>query len=341
MLATSLVWACVVLLLLVFIWGYQDKQAQWELVERLSTQEALAARPSPFPPAATRPWQPTPTASRVPVQVPSATPTELTRPSATPLSEFLPETELEAQTSPTSVWAEQLVASPTSARSRTTPTRPAEPSPTAPFFPTFTPTRQPAATTSPAAATPTATPAVDSTALSSRTLADDITIVQPAVRTRHGQPTRLVIRSVGIDAPVVAVMPVTVTQNGQQYSTWPVADFAAGWHATSALPGQPGNIVLAGHHNIKGEVFRYLVDVQEGDEVDLYIGDSVYRYYVEQKMILKEKGEPLSVRQKNAMWIAPTPDERVTLVTCWPYTNNTHRVVVVAKPRSEARRSGG
>ena len=32
--------------------------------------------------------------------------------------------------------------------------------------------------------------------------------------------------------------------------------------------------------------------------------------------------------------LAPTDDVRVTLVTCWPYTNNTHRVIVVAKPAS-------
>lgn len=25
-------------------------------------------------------------------------------------------------------------------------------------------------------------------------------------------------------------------------------------------------------------------------------------------------------------------DERLTFVTCWPYTNNTHRVIVVAEP---------
>jgi sortase A len=125
-----------------------------------------------------------------------------------------------------------------------------------------------------------------------------------------------------------------VEQNGQQFSMWEVADYAAGWHMTSALPGQPGNTVLSGHHNIKGEVFRYLVDVQEGDEVDLYVGDTAYRYYVEQKLILKEKGEPAEVRRQNAQWIAPTNDVRVTLVTCWPYTNNTHRVIVVARPRS-------
>ena len=147
------------------------------------------------------------------------------------------------------------------------------------------------------------------------------------------QPTRITLKSVGIDTSVVPVGWSIAEQNGRKFSVWDVADFAAGWHKTSAFPGQPGNTVLAGHNNVKGEVFRYLVGVQEGDEVDLYVGDTVYRYYVEQKLIVKEKGEPLEVRQQNAQWIAPTDDTRVTLVTCWPYTSNTHRVIVVAKPR--------
>ncbi|HMQ55905.1 MAG TPA: sortase, partial [Anaerolineae bacterium] len=57
-----------------------------------------------------------------------------------------------------------------------------------------------------------------------------------------------------------------------------------------------------------------------------------YEYVVDFKTIVKEKGESVDVRRKNAQWIAPTNDERLTLVTCWPYTNNTHRVIVVAKP---------
>jgi sortase A len=142
----------------------------------------------------------------------------------------------------------------------------------------------------------------------------------------------VVIKSVGIDTPVVPVGWSIVEQNGREFSVWNVADFAAGWHKTSALPGQPGNTVLSGHHNIKGEVFRYLVDVQEGDEVILYVGDAAYPYRVEQKLTVKEKGEPVEVRRQNAQWIAATNDIRVTLVTCWPYTNNTHRVIVVAKP---------
>jgi sortase A len=90
--------------------------------------------------------------------------------------------------------------------------------------------------------------------------------------------------------------------------------------------------VLNGHHNIKGQVFRYLVDLEPGDPVYIYAQDQEYTFAVTEKHILKEKGEPLDVRRENAKWIEPTDDERLTMITCWPYTNNTHRLVVVAKP---------
>ena len=35
---------------------------------------------------------------------------------------------------------------------------------------------------------------------------------------------------------------------------------------------------------------------------------------------------------ENAAWIMPSEDERLTLVTCWPYTSNTHRLIIVARP---------
>jgi sortase A len=49
-------------------------------------------------------------------------------------------------------------------------------------------------------------------------------------------------------------------------------------------------------------------------------------------MILKELGEPIEVRYQNARWILPSLDERLTLVTCWPKTGNTHRLIIVAFP---------
>ncbi len=145
-------------------------------------------------------------------------------------------------------------------------------------------------------------------------------------------PDRIVAPAIGLDAPVVSVGWKTVEENGQTVTEWEVADYAAGWHKTSAYPGHIGNTVISGHHNIRGEVFRYVVNLEPGDIVDLYVGPTVYRYVVTEKYILKEKGMPPEVRRENARWIAPTNDERLTLVTCWPYTNNTHRVVVVAKP---------
>ena len=146
-------------------------------------------------------------------------------------------------------------------------------------------------------------------------------------------PSRIVIPAIGLDAPVVPVGWSVVTQNGQQVSMWDVPNRrAAGWLKTTARVGEPGNTVFDGHHNIYGEVFRYLVDLKPGDMIQLWAGDQVREYVVSLMKILPEKGQPIEVRLKNARWIQPTGDERLTLVTCWPYESNTHRLIVVALP---------
>ena len=156
-------------------------------------------------------------------------------------------------------------------------------------------------------------------------------------------PTRIVAPAIKLDAPVVAMGWKMVEYEGteeRQVAEWDVPKDAAGWHANSALAGRPGNTVLSGHHNIEGKVFRYVVDLEIGDEIVLYAGDRAYAYAVTEKYILKEAGMPWAVRQKNAQWIAPTTDERLTLVTCWPYEwpGNTHRVIIVAKPEPDPER---
>ena len=120
--------------------------------------------------------------------------------------------------------------------------------------------------------------------------------------------------------------------DGSAYSEWDVASYAAGWHQNSALPGDIGNVVLSGHHNIEGAVFRYVVDLEPGDSISLYEGGQAFDYVVQQTMILKDKHVPYEQRVENARWIDSFPDKRLTLVTCWPYTGNTHRVIVVAMP---------
>ncbi|HTP08433.1 MAG TPA: sortase [Anaerolineae bacterium] len=149
------------------------------------------------------------------------------------------------------------------------------------------------------------------------------------VNLTDGVPTRLVIPAIKLDAPIEKVRWHTV----DGVSQWDVPDhFAAGWLMTSAPLGKPGNTALTGHHNIDGEVFRNLVKLQPGDRITIYSNDQPFYYEVQLRRILPERGQSDEVRRENARWIQPTTDERITLITCWPYTSNTHRLIIVAKP---------
>jgi LPXTG-site transpeptidase (sortase) family protein len=146
-------------------------------------------------------------------------------------------------------------------------------------------------------------------------------------------PAWITIPEIGLDAPVVPAETKIVKVGGKEYQQWLAPDqFASGWHPDSARLGETGNTVLNGHHNIAGEVFGKLVDLEVGDQILVYSTESVFYYQVTNKMILPEKYEQIDVRMSNAQWILPSQDERLTLITCWPYESNTHRLILVAKP---------
>lgn len=145
-------------------------------------------------------------------------------------------------------------------------------------------------------------------------------------------PTHIRIPSVGIDAPVVEVGYEVVEIEGQQVIQWQVADYAAGHHNTSASPGEGGNIVISGHSDWRGEVFRTLEFAKLGDEVILTTPNGEYRYQIVEIHYRKEVGVPLEERIATGRFLDPMPEERVTLVTCWPYGVDDHRLIVVAKP---------
>ena len=146
-------------------------------------------------------------------------------------------------------------------------------------------------------------------------------------------PDRLIIPVINLDAPIIPVSFSTITIGSQVYDQWLTPNqFAAGWQASSALLGLPGNTVLSGHHNEYGKVFKDLVKLKKGDIVSLYSIAREFRYQVVAAMILPELNQPLSVRLDNARWIEKSTDERITLITCWPAYSNTHRVIVVAYP---------
>lgn len=150
----------------------------------------------------------------------------------------------------------------------------------------------------------------------------------------QGEPNRLVIPAIDLDTAIVDVGWEVVERGSQRTTEWQTADNAAGRHINSAQPGEQGNVVLSGHHNTKGEVFRRI------SQQELAIGDMVYLYddqgrrfdyqVTEVTEPLLEVGASEAQRQANAGYIQPTSDARVTLVTCWPYWTNTHRIVAVA-----------
>ncbi|HMA36503.1 MAG TPA: sortase [Chloroflexia bacterium] len=149
--------------------------------------------------------------------------------------------------------------------------------------------------------------------------------------TRPGQlaPPAVAVRIVAPTAHIDTRIIPTYIDHG----AWQVADYAAGWLYGTPQPGQPGNSVFAGHNNWHGEVFRYLEFMQIGDAFTIYTSDNVaHHYQVTEMYKVPEQGVDRAQQVANARYVNNTPDERVTLITCWPYTTYTHRLIVIGHP---------
>ena len=160
--------------------------------------------------------------------------------------------------------------------------------------------------------------------------------VGPGSRPSGAIPSRIRLQagSIGLDAPVVAIQPRTESQQGVDVQVWTDPPNAAGYHSGSGVPGQPGNIVISGRNNGQGEVFKNLTDLKTGDEIAVSAPDGTYTYVVEQTLMLPDKYISAEKRAANEAWLAGEgTDQRLTLVSAWPYDSSTHRVIVVAKAR--------
>ena len=197
-------------------------------------------------------------------------------------------------------------------------------------FPSFT------ATVPGPTAPPTETPAQPGSPVptSSQEASPSPTLAPPsptATPTPLPPAVRIAMPRLGIDAKVLEMGWKTITEGGGRRAEWVIPEYAAGHAVNSANPGEVGNVVITGHHNIKGEVFKGLWNAKEGDEIILYAQDGTsYRYVVTQDVLkLWEKDATEEERRAHARYMDQTSDSRVTLITCWPYWDNTHRVIVI------------
>lgn len=120
---------------------------------------------------------------------------------------------------------------------------------------------------------------------------------------------RIRIPAIGVDAPVV------------EGDDWESLRKGAGHHVGSANPGERGNCVISAHNDIYGEIFRDLPELSIGDEILVETFTKTYRYVVEQTRIV----EPTETSV-----MATTSSPVLTLISCYPYRINTHRIVVIA-----------
>jgi sortase A len=124
------------------------------------------------------------------------------------------------------------------------------------------------------------------------------------------QAVRLQIPRLNLDAPVV------------QGDGWEQLKKGVGQHIGSANPGQDGNVVLTAHNDVYGELFRYLDQLQPGDNLIVYSQQRQYVYLVDRTEIVT----PTAVEV-----MASTGSPTVTLISCYPYLIDKQRIVVFAR----------
>ncbi len=108
--------------------------------------------------------------------------------------------------------------------------------------------------------------------------------------------------------------------------------FGPGHVGSSALPGQPGTVMLAGHRDTH---FHFLQHVQPNDRIELTGTDGAIRHYrVTEQRVLDWRRDSISTRDDQ---------EELILVTCFPFnaisTGGPLRYVVRAEAMHQAERS--
>lgn len=129
-------------------------------------------------------------------------------------------------------------------------------------------------------------------------------------------PTPSPQHAVRIKIPAISIEAGVVQGDG-----WEQLKKGVGQHIGSANPGEPGNVVLAAHNDVYGELFRNLDKLQPGDEVVILTQQRSYTYIIRQTQIV----EPSQVEVMDQ-----TREPVVTLISCYPYLVDKQRIVVTA-----------
>ena len=121
---------------------------------------------------------------------------------------------------------------------------------------------------------------------------------------------RIAIPKLGLDVPLGEGITLNNIDRGPSH--WP----------GTALPGRPGNVVVAGHRVTHTHPFLHIDSLVPGDEVFFEYQGQRFRYVVTGSQV---------VTPKQTSIVNPTPDATGTLFACHPPHSARYRYVVHLK----------
>ncbi len=143
---------------------------------------------------------------------------------------------------------------------------------------------------------------------------DDISVPKPPPRTSFAAGEiigRIIVPKMGVDSPIVQMANADDKANLKR---------GPGHIMQTALCGQPGNCVIAGHRTTYSKPFYKLDEMGAGDEIILVdLSGNRYRYLVNQVLVVP----PTAVQVMD-----PTPEPSVTLIACHPLHSARSRLIV-------------
>ena len=123
--------------------------------------------------------------------------------------------------------------------------------------------------------------------------------------------TRIVIPKLGVDTVVVEGISPAALKAG------------AGHYPDTPLPGEVGNMAIAGHRTTYGKPFANIDKLEPGDPIYLETPLGGYLYTVSR--------DPLIIEPTDRSVLAPTDAPTLTLTTCHPKFSAVSRLVVQAE----------
>lgn len=147
-----------------------------------------------------------------------------------------------------------------------------------------------------------------------------VTTQSRAAVTTAGPPAAAPLARISIPRIGIHAAPVYDRGTDSKGNMLIASGYAVTHYAFSA-PFGAGNAVIYGHDDIQGNIFGHLYDLGPGDVIQIDVAGQTQTYRVTGHQIVP----PTAVSVLN-----PTADDRLTIITCWPFNVDTKRWIVTA-----------